>query len=341
MDLLSYTNGSLEKVITSSYLNWIRFAPESYNLAYKNFFYEPSNKINSFKWYEHIFLRKMEQMVIEEQPDLIVCTHGFPSHLLSQLKSKGKCNVPVINVYTDYFINNVWGLDGIDLHFLPSQEAKASLLYRKNQKADHSIIVTGIPIHEEFTARPLAAKKAGRPKILVSGGNSGLGGILRLSADLKNSLDFDFVVLCGKNQKLYHEILSWNIEHVKPMPYLTSRSEMNSLYDQVSAIITKPGGVTVSEALYKRIPIFVHSALPGQEEINLHFLQNKGLVFQLNSKQSIGPQLASVLNNQQQMNRLNKSLDYYQKTIELQSPDNLKNIIGWLLDHQTALTRQA
>jgi processive 1,2-diacylglycerol beta-glucosyltransferase len=54
IDLLSYTNQSLEKVITSSYLKWIRFAPETYNLAYKSFFYKPTTKEHSFKWYQHI-----------------------------------------------------------------------------------------------------------------------------------------------------------------------------------------------------------------------------------------------------------------------------------------------
>lgn len=79
IDLLSYTNGSLEKMITGSYLKWIRYAPETYNRAYKSFFYVPPTKEHSYMWYQHIFLKKMEQLLAEEQPDLIVCTHGFPS----------------------------------------------------------------------------------------------------------------------------------------------------------------------------------------------------------------------------------------------------------------------
>ena len=49
------------------------------------------------------------------------------------------------------------------------------------------------------------------------------------------------------------------LDHIKPLPYLSSRSEMNKLYEEVDAIVTKPGGVTISEALRKRLPIFVHS----------------------------------------------------------------------------------
>ena len=215
IDLLSYTNESLEKMITSGYLKWIRYAPVTYNLAYKSFFNTPSTKENSFKWYQHIFLKKIEQLLEEENPDAIVCTHGFPSYLLSQLKIKGKCNVPVINVYTYFFINNVWGREGIDVHFLPSQEVKETLT-RKHQIPGERMIVTGIPVHEEITKTTHRSINADRPKILIAGGNSGLGGILKLSVELKKSSHANFLVLCSNNQKLYDEIIWCNLDHIKP-----------------------------------------------------------------------------------------------------------------------------
>lgn len=50
---------------------------------------------------------------------------------------------------------------------------------------------------------------------------------------------------------------------------------MNQLYNKADAILTKPGGVTISEALQKKLPILVHTSLPGQEEINLDYLLEK------------------------------------------------------------------
>ncbi|MBP0726688.1 galactosyldiacylglycerol synthase [Bacillus sp. RG28] len=339
IDLLSYTNVSLEKMITSSYLNWIRFAPETYNFVYKNFFYD-SSKENAFKWYQRIFQKKMEQLLAIEKPDLIICTHGFPSNILSQLKRKGKCNIPVINVYTDYFINNVWGLDGIDLHFLPSQEVKESLI-GKSKISKQNMFVTGIPVHGEITDNSRIRKNCVRPKILVSGGNSGLGRIQKLSDELKKSTHLDFLVLCGKNKKLYNEIISWNVDHVTPIPYLSSRSEMNAIYEEVDAIITKPGGVTISEALHKSLPIFVHSALPGQEEINLKYLKNKGLIFNLDIKKSIEQQLISVLNDKVQIDRWKKSLISYKKGLELQNPEKMVEVIMSLLSYKLNLSSRA
>ncbi|MGX2961417.1 MGDG synthase family glycosyltransferase [Peribacillus sp. JNUCC 23] len=331
IDLLSYTNESLEKMISNGYLNWIRYAPETYNLAYKNFFYVPPTKIHFFKWYQHIFLNKMKRLLSEEKPDLIVCTHGFPSYLLSQLKRKGKCNIPTINVYTDFFINNIWGKEGIDVHFLPSQEVKESMI-RKHQIPNQSMIVTGIPVHEEIMTTACIPKSVSRPKILISGGNSGLGGILKLSEELKKSKGLDFYVLCGNNRKLYDEIITWDLDHIKPFPYLSSRSEMNKLYEEVDAIVTKPGGVTISEALRKRLPIFVHSMLPGQEEINLRYLKDSSLVFELDHKQSFETQLFSIFNDHEKIERWNLAVDSYHLGLELTSAEYMVEVMQRFLD---------
>ncbi|SMQ84217.1 UDP-N-acetylglucosamine:LPS N-acetylglucosamine transferase [Bacillus sp. OV166] len=335
IDLLSYTNKSLEKVITSGYLNWIRYAPETYNLAYKSFFYVSPTKKHSFKWYQPLFLKKMEQLLAEEKPDLLVCTHGFPSYLLSKLKMKGKCDIPIINVYTDFFINSVWGREGIDLHFLPSQEIKRKL-GRKYQATNQQMMVTGIPVHEGITKTLHRKQDNERPKILLSGGNSGLGGILKLAEELKLSSNLDFLVLCGNNKKLYDEIHSWDLDHIKPLTYLSSRSEMNLLYEEVDAIISKPGGVTISEAIRKRLPIFVHSALPGQEKINLQYLKRKELVFELDQSTPLEKQLLSVLTNQKKMKGWEDAIDAYQQEIELEKPEKIVELIETLLDQKTS-----
>jgi processive 1,2-diacylglycerol beta-glucosyltransferase len=335
IDLLSYTNKSLEKVITNGYLNWIRYAPETYNLAYKSFFYVPPTKKHSFKWYQPLFLKKMEQLLAEEKPDLLVCTHGFPSYLLSKLKMKGKCDIPIINVYTDFFINSVWGREGIDLHFLPSQEIKRKL-GRKDQATNQQMMVTGIPVHEGITKTLHRKQDNERPKILLSGGNSGLGGILKLAEELKLSSNLDFLVLCGNNKKLYDEIHSWDLDHIKPLTYLSSRSEMNLLYEEVDAIISKPGGVTISEAIRKRLPIFVHSALPGQEKINLQYLKRKELVFELDQSTPLEKQLLSVLTNQKKMKGWEDAIDAYQQEIELEKPEKIVELIETLLDQKTS-----
>lgn len=92
----------------------------------------------------------------------------------------------------------------------------------------------------------------------------------------------DFFVLCGKNEQLYGKLKNSGRANIVPLRYIKCKDEMNKLYDQIDGIITKPGGVTISESLYKRKPIFIYHALPGQEVINLHQLKKLGLVYELN-----------------------------------------------------------
>ncbi|WP_102691007.1 MGDG synthase family glycosyltransferase [Rummeliibacillus pycnus] len=334
IDLMSYTNKSLEKIISRSYLKWIRFAPATYNVVYKKHFYSQKQTKNSYKIYQGIFIKKMEQLIDEEKPDAIVCTHGFPSYLLSQLKMQGKCNVPVINVYTDFFINNVWAKEGIDFHFVPSLEVKRNLM-EVYKIPSEKIIVTGIPTHEEILKTTHRNFTREKPQILVAGGNSGLGGILKLSSEMKNSKQFNFTVLCGNNQKLYDEILSWDLDHINPLPYISSRTEMNQIYDEVDAIITKPGGVTISEVLKKRLPIFVHAYLPGQEEINMTYLKKQQLVFELNQTVSLESQLNKILKDTRKMKQWEQSIDLFQKGLQLETPEQMVDVVNWILDKKS------
>jgi len=333
IDLMSDTNKVLEKIISAGYLKWIRHLPATYNKAYKNMFYGAESRETEFKWYQPLFTRKMLQIIDEENPDLIICTHSFPSTILSKLKMKGKCDVPVINVYTDFFVNCVWGRKGIDAHFLPSREVKLQLMNQKSTPAN--MFVTGIPVHEEIQKRKIKKesdfKAADRPNILIAGGNSGLGSIARLLDGLQESSDFNFLVLCGNNRKLYEDIKGWNSDHIKPLPYLSSREEMNELYDQADAIVTKPGGVTISEALKKKLPIFIHSALPGQEEINMKYLKAEGLVFELDLEASLEEQLKTVMMDETRLRRLQGAVERYEQELEIYTDLQLAEVIRVIL----------
>lgn len=326
VDLLSYTNQSLEKMISMGYIKWIRLAPETYKVFYKNFFYKSALEGRKYKFYQLLFLKSMEQLIEEEKPDAIVCTHSLPSYLLSQLKLKGKCDVPVINVYTDFFISSVWGREGIDVHFLSIPEVKEALMTHCKIPSE-KMIVTGIPVHEEIKQTVSKMINSDKPKVLVAGGNSGLGSIMKLSSEMKASEKFNFYVLCGNNRKLYKEIASWNSPHIQPLPYVSSRTEMNKLYDEVDAIITKPGGVTMSEVLRKRLPTFVHSCLPGQEEINLNYLKEHQLVFELDLNRSLEHQLLSVLKDNAKMQQWNQALNMYLQGLEVETPDKLVELL--------------
>ncbi|GKV69264.1 putative glycosyltransferase YkoN [Sporosarcina sp. NCCP-2716] len=332
IDLLSETNQLLEKVIQTGYLQWIKLAPRLYSRAYKRLYFCKEPLDGQYIWHQSLFLHKLKQLLKEEQPDLIFCTHSLPSCMLSKLKMAGNCDVPVVNVYTDFFVHDYWGHRGIDAHFLPTAEAKEQM--QDDPHVPGRLIVTGIPVHRAIR-RPQQGKarsgSADKPVVLLAGGNSGLGCPSRMFQELEGAEDMQFVVLCGHNKRLYRKIQSWNLPHIQALPYIDSREEMNALYDRADALVTKPGGITVSEGLRKRLPMFIHSALPGQEEMNLETLVPKGLITVLEKGRPLGDQLRTALSDRVRMQRWRRAMDTYAGELAVQSDDQLLAVVEDLL----------
>lgn len=312
IDILSYSYGEIEGFISKFYIKWIQLLPELYSWVYMKSAYKNEIEEKRFYLYEWLFLYWIEKLIKEKNPELIICTHALPSYLLSQLKQKGKLSIPVINVYTDYFINQLWGIDSIDYHFVPNKEIKEVLVKRGVKSSQ--VLLTGIPIHPEFKKQVKVLKSKEVSNVLISGGNMGTGQIKSLVETLKPTGKILYVVLCGKNMKLYNWITNMNDPFILPVPFISSKEVMNELYDKVDAIITKPGGVTISECLYKKIPIFIYHELPGQEQINFQNLIKWGLVFQLdNWRETIDfeKKILTILHCDEKQKDLSNQLDIY------------------------------
>ncbi|SFA54735.1 UDP-N-acetylglucosamine:LPS N-acetylglucosamine transferase [Anoxybacillus pushchinoensis] len=306
LDFLSYCNEQMEKRVADFYLRWISVLPHSYEWMYRRWmrkFEQPTLE----PWLLY-FEKKMKRLLQEKDPDLIICTHSFPSHVLHRLKQKGVVTIPVVNVYTDFFLSGIWGKTAIDYHFVPHEEAKRFMC--TTLRIDrHRVIVTGIPIHEHIVPSKKRKQRENK-RILVAGGNQGLGKMKQFLTNAKHS-QLTYFVLCGKNEALYNELKSWDDPRVWPFRYISDPAKMNELYDKVDAIVTKPGGVTMSEVLAKRLPAFTLSYLPGQEQMNLHYLRKKGLIYFLNDNEPYDQQLMRVLTDNDEMDQLGKRIEQY------------------------------
>lgn len=325
IDLVNRWNPVLESIITKTYLWWVQKFPKIYSWTYRKFAYE-SKKSRSYKYYEIIFLNVIKKIIATEKPDLIICTHGFPSYLVNTLKKSGVCSVPLLNIYTDFFINDLWGREMVDYYFVSDIRMKTNLL-NVYSISDKSIFLTGIPVDESFNNSSDTKKTDGNLNIILTGGSAGLGKIKELIKSSKLHPRINLFVMTGNNKKLYNDISKLSDSNIYPLPYISSREQLNDLYNIADAIITKPGGVTISEAIKKRIPIFIHSTLPGQEEINLKHLKEQGLVFTLEEGIDIAEQVIAVLSDNLKMLESQRSLQRYINNLDLNNPENIFSFI--------------
>lgn len=324
IDCLSYWSKPLEQLISSLYMKWISMFPRQFEKFYHGHVYKEENHtcddfvVKSWPIIEY----NMKRLIEAEKPDVIVCTHSFPSRVISGLKEKGIINTPLVNIYTDFLVSDVWGKSGVDIHCVPDKETK-NFLESIHNVPTHNIYVTGIPVHDAFKNKRIDSKS--ERTILIAGGNAGLGNVKQMLHSVPYDSIYQYVVLCGNNKKLFQELVMLNHPSITPLPYIACREQMNSLYEQASAVVTKAGGVTISEALRKRLPIFIHSSLPGQEQINIQTLKRKGLLMPLDKAYLLEEQLVKVLENDVQRNRLLRRMDEYIESIEYSVSDVLAN----------------
>ncbi|WP_208591021.1 MGDG synthase family glycosyltransferase [Gracilibacillus suaedae] len=327
-EIFSYSYGKIEAFISGIYLKWIHAFPHVYNWIYQQCVYKNIEQPKNFKIYELLFLAQMKRLIKEKQPDCVVCTHALPSYMLNVMKEKGMLNIPVINVYTDFFIHRFWGTNQIDFHFVSSPNMIELLINKGVPK--QRIWFTGIPTHPEIKSNSFSVRKDHPPtlSIMVTGGNLGVGAMEDLLQSIQTSGKIKFHVLCGKNKLLYQKLKKLNNENIIPLAYITSRKEMNKLYDSIDGILTKPGGVTISECLRKRIPTFIYHALPGQEVINLDQLQQLGVVYYLNNWDDIESQLFTFFESKENQEKINSSLeDYHNQLTDQKIAELIKRIL--------------
>ncbi|WP_141430415.1 MGDG synthase family glycosyltransferase [Bacillus sp. 03113] len=284
VDIFHYTSRFVEQITSKFYLKAIKIIPSVYSYFYRhNACRSQSYKAdNRYFLYDRIFLNSMKKLIKQENPDFIICTHCLPSYLLNLLKKQEQLSIPVINAYTDYFINNVWGITQIDFHLVPSEAVKHFLELRG--VSPKKIAVTGIPIHPLITKKTekTYGKEAPLFHVLVSGGNLGVGPIEKMLDLTLFSGKIKYFVLCGKNQQLFKKIEQLQSPFLKSISYISSREEMNELYERMDIMLTKPGGITISECLHKGIPLCLLDPLPGPEERNQQYLLDEKLAIKIN-----------------------------------------------------------
>lgn len=232
------------------------------------------NFINGHKLYS--FIRK-------EKPDCIVATHFFATEIISNLKMSKLYDGKLITCVTDYGVHDFWISSQVDIYVVASEYTKNELIDKGIQA--ERIRVLGIPVQEKFTKRMErreAAEKIGIKEdlftVLIIGGGLGVGPIPQMVETIAGTSEpFQLIVVCGKNEGLLRRIEEIAKNSKIPVKPYGFTDKVNELMDASDVMISKPGGLSISEAMVKGVPVIVNTFIPGQEENNLMFLEKHGV----------------------------------------------------------------
>jgi processive 1,2-diacylglycerol beta-glucosyltransferase len=214
------------------------------------------------------FSRKL----ISENPDVVISTHFLPPEIASYLKKKGKISSKLITVITDFGAHPYWVAEAVDIYLVPSDLAKEQLLLEGVE--DAKIRVSGIPIAGKFlknfdkiSLRGKLGLAQDEFTVLIVSGSFGIGPIEKI-VDLLYK-DFQILVVCAYNKKLYARLIRKNYPGLKVFGFINNIEELMGSSD---IIVTKPGGLTIAEFLAMGLPPVFITAIPGQESQNIKFL---------------------------------------------------------------------
>jgi processive 1,2-diacylglycerol beta-glucosyltransferase len=288
LDLLTLVPKEFRKLYGEQYIKLVDKLPQLWSFLYaKSDRPSRDSVLGALKRAaEKLNTRKLQGEIARLRPDAILCTHFLPAELLSrqkaQLEDKGAKLPPLWVQVTDFDVHALWVHPHVDRYCVASDEVAFRLADRGVARA--KISVTGIPVMPQFSValdrRECALELGLAPErftVALMAGGAGVGSLDELAARLLRASDeLQLVALAGRNAELLARLRKLAKSHpgrLFPLGFTTTVERVMSAADLV---VTKPGGLTVSECLARRKPMLLVSPIPGQEERNADYLLEAG-----------------------------------------------------------------
>ena len=316
-DVLDFAPRFYRKLYVKGYPKVVEHMPDIYGIVFK----KTDNaarvrKATSFRRsFAHHTNKKFAAYLKSFKPEVVLCPHYLPLEILGHMRDKdarhSEGRVPRapkmpaamelsgargtrpsgfqsfnVCIVTDFEAHAFWLEPGVDMYCVAAPETRGSLVARGANEKD--VVVTGIPIGLKFS-EPVDALSVRRryglrddmPTVLVLSGGFGMGPVAEILDELdKVDTHFQTLVVCGRNEDLRTQLAGQDRKH--PTHVLGFCNNMHELMCASSLIVTKPGGLTTSEALAIGRPLVILNPIPGQETANSDFLLERGAAIKLN-----------------------------------------------------------
>ncbi|MBI4846124.1 MAG: glycosyltransferase [Candidatus Omnitrophica bacterium] len=327
----NYTNPILEKIINSVYNKVIKAKPEVWEYLYDN--QKIARRTRRLRKLIHRFnSKKLKKLIFSFKPDIVICTQAFPCGMFADLKRTFKLNIPLVGVLTDYAPHSYWMYHNVDAYIVPGEKSKRRFISVGIDAK--KVFPLGIPISPKFSysyERKEVLEKLNLdediPTVLIMGGGQGLGPIEELIFAI-NTIErpFQVIVVCGVNKRLK----KWLEERVKlfrkKMAIIGYSREVETLMDASDLIVSKPGGLTTTEALTKGLPIVIVNPIPGQEAKNTEFLLQEGVAVKAKDPLHAAILIEELLNDPKRLKNMKAA------ALKHARPDSAKKIAELILN---------
>lgn len=242
--------------------------------------------------------------------DAVLCVHIFAGLLLSKMLMRYPLPVRTGLLATDYTCSPGFGSCNMDHYFIPDESLRDAFVTA--DVPGERIVASGIPVRTEFLegrAKAWAKKQIGidaaHDHVLMMCGSMGCGPMEEVAVLLAGSMDAntELSIICGTNEKLQrslHKALrSYSNVHIHGFV-----KEIPLMMDSADLFLTKPGGISVSEAAVKRLPMVLIDAVSGCESGNLEFFLEKGAAKTADTPEKLAALCVELLKDKSRLSQM-------------------------------------
>ena len=340
IDAMAHVASGFRKVYTDWYVQLVNRAPEVWSYLHQKADSTPHSATSQRlrRGIERVSAGPLLREIRRIRPQAIVCTHFLPAELLMRERAKGRIDCPVWLQVTDYDLHNMWLIPDMQ-GYLAATEEVAFRMRSRGLPADR-IHVTGIPVMPAFSRpdAPALARDANvvrlgldpaRTVVLMASGGGGMGNLPAMVARVLSldgpGSDFQVVAVAGRNVAAYEALQGLALRYPGRLVAVGFTDEMEKLMAAADLVVTKPGGLTISECLALGKPMLLVSPIPGQEEHNAGFLMEEGAAWLAYDTIGLEYKLAALMAAPDKLARM------AQKSRALGKPDAARNVLDGVL----------
>jgi len=236
---------------------------------------------------EELLIARLDDYISRYGPAAIVCTHYLPADVLARPKLTGELHAAIYTTVTDHVAHSFWLTPGVDGYFVASELPRDLLIARGVPGA--SIHVSGIPVSLEIgvpknpaSIRAHHGWPLDRPLISLLGGGIATTHVRQMVEGLRAlAQPGTLVVVGGRNADVPGALADLTDGPHMRIQVLGHIDELDDLVAASDLVITKAGGLVVSEELARGTPLLVIDPIPGQEEWNADYVVSAGAGVQL------------------------------------------------------------
>ena len=300
MDVLAFGSQTASDLVCDAYIEMVKNTPKLFGELYKM-----GNKIGQFNQknsrirspiylINKIYADSLADYINKNNYDAVICVHIFAAEAMTNLKKHKNITIPFYFVSTDYYCPPMLEETTPNAIFIAHKDSTFTYI---NHGIDKKLIVpSGIPVSKKFLvkkdkteARSQFGLKQEDEVFLLMSGSMGFGDLIETTRYIfeNGNNNTKVIAITGNNQDLYNEFEK-AFEHEERLILVGFTDKVSDYMDASDVLLTKPGGLSSSEALAKGIAIVHTAPIPGCESENVQFFSEHHLSICVQEPQDAG-----------------------------------------------------